>query len=71
MERKKLDPFRLSVELDGVAAISCCLSMLFLNEGDIPSNEITGNALLAIETYLERIAADVCEFEKDYHPDKE
>lgn len=64
MNERKLDPFALGVELSGVSNLCSCLSVLCLNEdGDKPTDETLGNALLAIEYYLERIAKDVIELE--------
>ena len=69
MERKERDPFRLSVELEGIAAIAACLSALYLNDsGDRPTDEVLGNTFVALEEYLERIAEDVSELDKHYCP---
>lgn len=64
MNDKKIDPFGLGVELGGIAALNACLSVIYLNEdGDKPTDETLGNALLAIEYHLERVAKDVIELE--------
>lgn len=59
MKTDRLDPFKLSVELDGIAAINTCLSMLFAQEGERPNDQIMSNAFIAIEEHLERISEDV------------
>ena len=67
MDNKAPDPFRLSVEIDGVAAIAACLSALYMGDSDSqPSDDILGNTFVALETHLERIAKDVCAIDKYY-----
>ena len=64
MNERKLDPFALSVELSGIADLSACLSILCADEeADKPNDETLGNALLAIEHHLERIADDLIKLE--------
>lgn len=61
------DPFRLSVEIGGVAAIASCLSALYLGDSDSqPSDEILGDTFMALEMHLERIADDVSVIDKYY-----
>lgn len=70
MNDKKVDPFGLGVELGGIAALNACLSVIYLNEdGDKPTDETLGDALLAIEYHLERIAKDVIDL--DITPSKD
>ena len=72
MNDKKIDPFGLGVELGGIAALNACLSVIYLNEeGDKPTDETLGNALLAIEYYLERIAKDVIDLDTTPSKDSE
>lgn len=74
MNREAIDPDKLSIELDGVSAIACCLSILFASAEDgagTPNDHITANAFLGIEKYLERIAHDVDELGPIYHQKRE
>ncbi len=69
MNERKLDPFALSVELSGIADLSACLSILCTDEeADKPNDETLGNALLAIEYHLERIADDLIKLEVPCKP---
>lgn len=63
MNEKKHDPFSLCVELSGVSAINACLSLIFLNDCDQPTDETMANALIAMQMHLERIAEDVGELD--------
>lgn len=63
MNEKKLDPFRLSVELDGISDLCACLSLICLNDCDKPTDETLGDALIALQWHLERISEDVGELE--------
>lgn len=49
----------VGTEINAVSALVTCLSMLFLNDGDIPNHKITGDALFGIEHYLDRIVKDI------------
>lgn len=64
MKTDRLDPFKLSVELDGIAAINTCLSVLFAQESERPNDQIMSNAFIAIEEHLERISEDVMNLDK-------
>lgn len=69
MNERKHDPFALSVELSGIADLSACLSILCMDEeADKPTDETLGNALLAIEYHLERIADDLIKLEVPCKP---
>ena len=65
MKTDRLDPFKLSVELDGIAAINTCLSVLFAQESERPNDQIMSNAFIAIEEHLERISEDVMNLDRN------
>lgn len=64
MQEKKVDPFELSVEIDGIAALCSCLSIQHIAETDTPSNALLQSAFQGLEMHLKRISDDVCSLEK-------
>lgn len=62
MNKKEINPDTLSVELDGVAALACCMSILFGesdDKGGTPKDAVLSDAFLGIEMHLKRISKDI------------
>ena len=53
------DLFRISSEIESVAAIATCLHALFSGDCDKPSDEILGAAMFGVDNYLTRLAKEV------------
>lgn len=58
------DPVTLCAELEGLACLVCALGTPFLEEENRLSQETIGNALFAVQTYLERISDTIMEMDE-------